>query len=287
MFLGHVTQVEQNIIYPLQQFNNKKSLTKTADKYSLVNNVCPHQGSLILTEPDKEFTCRYHGWSWDAEGKPTGSGTTPVCNNTKLSHAPVYIENNLLFTEEVDLSILGVDLSYMTLVTKRIDVVNSDWRNIVDVFLDVDHIPVVHKNVYDSIGITSTDVTWDYYQWGSIQRVNKTAEYSQEFKFTLKGLPEEDLAAWWVTVYPGTMIEWQPGALFVTQCIERDTQTDVLVHKYRDTRYSDMNWQLNNEIWETAWKQDKTQSEAIVIATDKVAHLEEQKQHFRKWMKSA
>ena len=286
MFLGHVSSVEQDVIYPLPQFNNKKSLTKTAG-YRLVNNVCPHQGSLILTEPGKEFTCRYHGWSWDVDGNPTGGGTTPVCNNTKLSHTSVHLENNLLFTEEVDLSILGVDLSHMTLVAKRIDVVNSDWRNIVDVFLDVDHIPVVHKNVYDSIGITSTDVTWDYYQWGSIQRVNKTAEYSREFKFTLRGLPEENLAAWWVTVYPGTMIEWQPGALFVTQCIERGTRTDVLVHKYRDIRYSDMNWQLNNEIWETAWGQDKAQSKAIVVATDKVAHLEEQKQHFRKWMKSS
>jgi hypothetical protein len=174
----------------------------------------------------------------------------------------------------------------MRLVETRIDSVHCDWRNIVDVFLDVDHIPVVHRDVYDSIGITTADVEWDYYDWGSIQRVSKSAEYSDEYRSTLLNIEEEQLAAWWVTVYPGTMIEWQPGAMFVTQCIERGDVTDVLVSKYRDSRYSDHNWQLNSTIWETAWQQDREQSESIVIPHHKIAHLEPQKIHFREWMKS-
>lgn len=286
MFLGHVSNFTEGTIYPLPQYDKRKSLM-VSNGYNLVNNVCPHQGSLILTEPSGQLSCRYHGWGWDANGQPTTSGQSATCNKSKLSIAPVHVNNSLLFTDPIDLSTIKNDLSFMRLVSTRVDQVRSDWRHIVDVFLDVDHIPVVHNSVYDSMGIVDTDVEWSYYSWGSVQRVSKTAQYSNEYKFTLKNLPEEDLAAWWITVYPGTMIEWQPGALFVTQCYDRGETTDVLVTKYRDTRYSDQNWQLNSKIWETAWKQDKQQSEAMAVSFDKVANLEEQKKHFRKWIKSA
>ena len=149
-------------------------------------------------------------------------------------------------------------------------------------FLDVDHIPVVHKSVYDDVGI-GTDVTWHYYNWGSIQSVEKSTEYSKEFADSLKDMQPQRLAAFWITVYPYTTIEWQPGAMFVNVCVPRGELTDVCVFKYRDTRYSCKNWDINSTIWETAWLQDRQQAESIINRSMFTPHLEASKIHFRDW----
>jgi phenylpropionate dioxygenase-like ring-hydroxylating dioxygenase large terminal subunit len=282
MFLAHKSDVPHNLIKPLIQFDKKKSLLNS-NGFKVVNNICPHQGSLILTELSNKFKCSYHSWSWNSNGEPVDSGTTQVCNNFKLSMKPAIETNSLIFTEKIDLNeISGIDLDFMVLQETRVDAVKTTYKNIIDVFLDVDHIPVVHENVYDDLGI-GTDVLWKYYNWGSIQFVEKSTEYSQEFKDTLKDMPEQVLAAFWITVYPYTTIEWQPGAMFVNVCVPRDTGTDVCVFKYRDTRYNDKNWEINSGIWETAWAQDKTQSENIVARSMHYPHLETSKIHFREW----
>jgi phenylpropionate dioxygenase-like ring-hydroxylating dioxygenase large terminal subunit len=282
MFLAHLKDLQYTLAKPLVQFNKKKLLLNN-DGFRLANNICPHQGSLILTEPSDNISCRYHGWGWNHSGDPISSGNTKVCNDYKLSLKDTFEINSLIFSEKINLDqIKDIDLSFMQLVETRIDFVNIDYKNIIDVFLDVDHIPIVHESVYDSIGITD-EVEWHYYDWGNIQLVHKSTEYSQEFKDTLKDMPDQSLAAFWITVYPYTTIEWQPGAMFVNVCVPRDIGTDVCVFKYRDTRYNDKNWQINSSIWETAWMQDKIQSESIAVRSMNLDHLETSKIHFREW----
>lgn len=286
VFLAHRSDVPLEIKKPLSQFSLKKLLSNNNNIFNLLNNVCPHQGSLILSNESKNIKCQYHGWGWDISGNPISSGNTKVCNSYKLNSQAVFEKNNLLFTSDIDLSaISNIDLSYMKLITERVDVVPCKFTNIVDVFLDVDHIPVVHTGVYNDIGIDeSVNVSWNYYEWGSIQSVKKNSNYSPEFLDTLLKIPEEELAAFWITIYPGTMIEWQPGALFVTVCIPDSDYTNVCVFKYRDTRYCDKNWMINSNMWETAWKQDKHQASVIVNRCNYVPHLEESKIHYRNWL---
>lgn len=282
MFLAHRSDIPPNLIKPLIQFDNKKTLLNE-NGFKLLNNVCPHQGSLILTDTAGSISCGYHGWSWNTDGEPVGSGTTQVCNNFKLSIKPTFEINSLIFSQDIDLNgISDIDLGFMSLQETRIDSVKSDYKNIIDVFLDVDHIPIVHKTVYDDLGI-GTDVSWKYYNWGSIQFVEKSTEYSKEFKDTLVGMPTQRLAAFWITVYPYTTIEWQPGAMFVNVCVPNGDTTDVCVFKYRDTQYSDVNWNINSTVWETAWQQDRKQAESIVSRSMFVPHLETSKLHFRDW----
>lgn len=288
MFVGHITDVKADFKKPLLQYNKRKLLVNNGDQFFICNNVCPHQGSLIVSKCSKNISCQYHGWSWDSQGQPTSAGSTALANNSKLSMVPVYSYNGLLFTYPVNLSrFRWIPFRYFRLVEERIDTVNTDATNIVDVFLDVDHIPVVHQDVYPGIGISdAADVDWEYFDWGSVQVVSKSGEYSTEFAETLIGADEERIAAFWVTLYPGTMIEWQPGALFVTVCIPNGKNTDVVVMKYRDTRYSDTNWKLNSEIWELAWAQDRHQAESIVYTCNFPPHLEPSKMHYRNWQAS-
>jgi hypothetical protein len=84
----------------------------------------------------------------------------------------------------------------------------------------------------------------------------------------------------WIAVYPGTMIEWQPGALFVTVATAvSEFEADVHVFKYSDDEEV---WKLNDSVWELAWAQDQMQAELITGFTNN--NLEESKKHFRQWL---
>ncbi len=265
MFLNHKNDLKNNSYRPVAQLENKFVIT---DLLKLVANVCPHQNSLISLTPGSGVrVCPYHSWSFDLEGQPLTSGRTEhYCKNTTpLDNKEIYEWNNLLFDVPVDCD-LTFDFKSMELVEQRIDQVRADPKIIMDLFLDVDHIVGVHRGVYDQIGLKNiTEVQWKYYDWGSIQLVPK----------------DNAIGAAWIAVYPGTMIEWQPGALFITVAKSTDLGSDVHVFKYRDANYTSTDWELNESVWETAWAQDRSQAEIIVQLPTK--HLEESKQHFRKW----
>lgn len=259
-------------------------LVNNEGNLSLMSNVCPHQGSLILADQKKSLTCQYHAWSWNDNGTPRGQGTTQVCNSHNLENHPVDTSNHLVFRNLV-LPPLPIDLTHLQLVEERLDVVQSKTKNIMELFLDVDHIPVVHPKLYDAIGLSKTEsVKWDYFDWGSIQKVYKDCNYSSAYECTLQNNKDEELAAIWIAVYPYTMIEWQPGSLFVTVAMPNGASSNVVVLKYKDTRYSNDNWQMNNNIWETAWGQDVAQAESIVEAGP-TTHYEDSKAHYHSYLK--
>lgn len=285
MFLGHVSDVLANFKKPLLQFSKKKILANDGD-FKLMDNVCPHQGSLIIDEARERLSCQFHSWTWNSQGQPLNAGVTSLCNSFTLESSNATVVNNLIFSNNISVpELASFNLSNMKLVEERIDSVNTNYKNIMDVFLDVDHIPVVHRGVYPSIGIKGkTQVDWTYYDWGSLQVIGRNVDYSDEYKNTLLNIQEEKTAAFWLAVYPYTMIEWQPGALIVTVCCPKDNHTDIAVLKYRDTRYNDDNWKLNSDIWELAWSQDKYQAESIVEFCNFKPHLEASKIHFRNWL---
>ena len=243
MFLAHKTSINPDTYQVLSQYNNKKVLVNSSN-ISLVSNVCPHQKSIISTKNGSGArVCPYHNWSFDIDGIPITSGRTSYyCKNeVPLDKELVHEWNSLLFSEQVEFNV-NEKFDNMVLMESRIDVVDADYRNIMDLFLDVDHIQSVHTGVYDLIGITNTDVEWNYYNNGSVQTVNQ--------------------GALWAAVYPHTMIEWQKGSLFITVALPSGDKSNVHVFKYADSNHIS-DWKLNEYVWETAWSQDKAQAELI------------------------
>jgi phenylpropionate dioxygenase-like ring-hydroxylating dioxygenase large terminal subunit len=270
MFLAHKNSIVSNYYEPLPQFQNRTVLVNDG-VIKLVSNVCPHQKSLISTTSGTgNRTCPYHSWSFDLSGIPVTSGRTAhYCKNeTPLTTQPVYEWNGLLFSSPIDFDV-DINFKNMQLVEKRIDTVYSRYENIIDLFLDVDHIPGVHRGVYDKIGISNIDnIEWKYFKNSNVQYV-----YNDH----------REISAAWITVYPNTMIEWQPGALFITVVLpSTDELSKVIVYKYKDTDSSNDSWKLNEEVWETAWSQDKQQAE--IITEFNQDNLEESKMHFRYWL---
>jgi phenylpropionate dioxygenase-like ring-hydroxylating dioxygenase large terminal subunit len=267
MFLAHKQSIADGHYIPLPQFNNEKILANLNGEYKLISNICPHQGSLISIKPGNgNRVCPYHNWSFNLAGDPVTSGRTEhYCKNTTpLVTKPVYEWNHLLFTKPVDFK-LNIDLENLELVEQRIDLVKANAETIMDLFLDVDHIPAIHNGVYDQIGITDTSVEWEYYNIGSIQTVKQGAK--------------------WISIYPDTMIEWQQGTMFITVAVPKDYNNSLVhVFKYQNSNMSKEEWTLNEKVWETAWLQDMAQSKLIVGVN--THNLEQPKQHFKDWKKN-
>lgn len=265
MFLAHVNSLKDNEYLVLDQYNKERVLIKN-NGYKVVSNICPHQKSIISTNSGKENRiCQYHGWEFTIDGTPVNSGRTgSYCvNNRELKNFPVYEWSNLLFSSKINFD-TQFNFSNLILMEQRVDIVNSSTRNIMDVFLDVDHIPLVHKDVYENIGFnTVDDVKWNYYDTGTIQEVQGKAL--------------------WIAVYPNIMIEWQLGSLFVTVAVEKEKNVSAVhVFKYRNKDSSDYEWSFNEKTWETAWMQDKNQAEHLL--TENSNNLEEQKLHYKTWL---
>jgi phenylpropionate dioxygenase-like ring-hydroxylating dioxygenase large terminal subunit len=270
MFLGHKNDLADGELKSLPIFENTKSLCNNKDNYQLTTNICPHQNSRIIAGVKSELKCQYHGWSWNLDGEPLSSGNTKACNNFKLQTKKVHEYRGLLFEEKVDLKI-NEQISFHNLVCKqhRIDDIDADPKVVMDIFLDVDHIPVVHKGVYDLLGIDEdASVTWSYNDWGSVQTVTDK---------------NNTIVAVWIAIYPYTMIEWQSGCLFVSRSL---SDKKIAVWKYKDKNISDEIYETNSTMWETAFEQDKFQASQIVNFP-KTKFLEEAKVHYREWLKNA
>lgn len=288
MFLSHISDLQTNAwrVYPQHKDWALANINGTP---TLVSNICQHQGSRLKDISGVgDRTCPYHGWKYTVDGKPVNSGNTVGCKNSKeLKTKPVNVEHNFIFTDSVNLDELGfINTEHLVLAESRIDAVEAHWQHIINLFLDVEHIPVVHPGVYQEISAPNVnDLEWYYKENASIQLVPRI-EVDNAFNSTL--LPTDltsKYSAAWTTVYPYTMIEWQPGAWFITVCVPvSENFTKVNVYKYRDTRYSQQNWEINERVWETAWKQDRDQAEMLTTVNIPAENLEEQKHHFYKWL---
>jgi phenylpropionate dioxygenase-like ring-hydroxylating dioxygenase large terminal subunit len=270
MFLGHCTDLENGQIKSLEILDGKKVLVNDNGNYKLGSNICPHQNSRIISGTTSALKCQYHGWSWDINGFPTGSGSSKMCNEARLHMKPVHEYKGLLFADPIDLSVLG-DMSFdnLELDEFRIETLNADPKVSMDIFLDVDHIPVVHNGVYDLLGIEGeANVAWDFREWGSVQTV--TDEQNNKI-------------ARWIAVYPYTMIEWQLGALFVSQCFN---DNKIAVWKYKDINDTFENYKINSRMWEAAFAQDVAQAEQMVRLPTTI-YLEDAKKHYREWLTNA
>jgi hypothetical protein len=200
---------------------------------------------------------------WALSGEPLG-------NNYELAKEEMPLCSGFIFDAPTDINhVPWLDRKY-ELVAERTDLVKASYINVMDVFLDIDHIPHAHQGVYDRILITAQEVKniqFTYESWGSVQVVSN----------------EQGTLAVWLAVYPNAMIELQPSSMIITQAF-KDTNdhrfSRVLVQQYKvigNDAYKD-----DITMWETAWSQDIALAESIV--EHKPENLEYSKQHYRRYL---
>jgi phenylpropionate dioxygenase-like ring-hydroxylating dioxygenase large terminal subunit len=151
-------------------------------------NVCSHRGAVVVpdgTGNARRFACPYHAWTYDADGALVGIlareefGTVdPSCLG--LPRLPVAERAGLVFavvdpssTLDIDDFLSGYDrllahfgFEHWHLVSRR-SVEGPNWKVAYDGYLDLYHLPVLHRNTFGP-DIPNRAI---YQAWGPHQRV--------------------------------------------------------------------------------------------------------------------
>lgn len=136
-------------------------------------NVCPHRASRIVREPSGKsgrFTCRFHGWTFDSEGKAIGipdekNFCAEIDGNKHLVECPADERHGMVFvlpvpggTMDLDahLGELGPDLAAIEL--DKLEVVHADtlsvdanWKYGLDTFFETYHLNALHRETFKGL----------------------------------------------------------------------------------------------------------------------------------------
>jgi phenylpropionate dioxygenase-like ring-hydroxylating dioxygenase large terminal subunit len=152
-------------------------------------NVCSHRGAIVVSEGSgnaRRFTCPYHAWSYDSEGKLTGIYNEKDFGEVDrsclgLTPLPVAERAGLVFAVldpkahiDFDAFLCGYDellvhhrFESCSLVGRR-SVAGPNWKVAYDGYLDFYHLPILHRESFGSK--IPSDALYD--AWGPHQRVS-------------------------------------------------------------------------------------------------------------------
>ena len=190
--------------------------------YSLKSRECPHRGYILQETGDvvKTVTCKLHGFAWDKQGKPLDNANDPCRNHFyKLSHygdlklgkSGLLFQN---FTELKDSEWIQelskmTDLEFNRTVTGES---KGSWLWMMEQLTDVLHLMQngVHPRQSLETPLTESNIVQLLEDGCSIQKntnINGTVGY-------------------WVFLYPGYGIEFEPGKLLITRVIPNDVSQE-------------------------------------------------------------
>jgi carnitine monooxygenase subunit len=153
-------------------------------------NICPHRGARLVREAEgcaRRHTCRFHGWSFDAQGR---AGVVPqekhfcgpLAQHKQLFECPAAERHGLVFvqatpgaTMDLDghLGTFGsmlelLDLDVARKVADETLVTSCNWKYALDTYFENYHFPVLHRN---SLGPITLHGSMLHDTWGPHHRV--------------------------------------------------------------------------------------------------------------------
>ena len=188
-------------------------------------NVCQHRGHELLVDPagsTKTITCPYHAWTYDldgrllhARGEPVGELCVPaVPVETLAGFVFVNLDDqaaslaNTLPGVEADLLALAPTAADRTLTHRRTQVIDANWKLVVENYNECYHCPNVHKAF--TAGVVSPG---SYRVAGRGNCIHHTAEApaSTGYKLAAGGQPYGAFYA-----FPASSIQCYPGEVLNT-----------------------------------------------------------------------
>ncbi len=190
-------------------------------------NVCAHRAAVVAHGRGnrKSLQCRYHGWTYDLNGKllraPEFEGVAnwnpqDVCLqavrveawgpwvfvNLDASAAPMKEAYGKIAAE---IAAAGFDLSNMRLVERREYLIECNWKVYVDNYLEGYHLPVAHPGLF-------REVDYDKYQVETFRNYSKQhapiraleSGEARDRRYARSGDAEEDALYYWV--FPNVML---------------------------------------------------------------------------------
>ena len=236
-YVGHELMVPHEGAYrTLEMKDHGAMLVNRAGSFDLMSNVCRHRQAIILDGAgtlDNHIVCPLHRWTYDRLGSLVGAPHFPDNPCLNLNRTPLQNWNGLLFEGQRD---IRADLAGMNLAQAfdftgyKLDKVvmhecNYNWKTFIEVYLEDYHVVPFHPGLGGFVNCD--ELTWQFSDWYSIQRVGITSlakpgskTYARwheqvQSQYAHLGINPEHGAVW-LTYYPNIMVEWYPHVLVVS-----------------------------------------------------------------------
>ena len=158
------------------------------------HRACPHRRYPIVDSHKSvtDITCFFHGYKWDASGKPLNNRHNLSCGTLPINKSGLIIENFDGSAPWIDDLAKETELKYSH--TYNGGYTNSSWLWMMDILADIQH--VYENGVHPELWKTTkpTQVIHEYGDCWNMQRH-----------------PD----GWWLFVYPFTGIDYEPGRLMI------------------------------------------------------------------------
>ena len=237
---GHELMVPQLHDYRSTEWlDHAKLLVRQEDAVYRLSNICRHRQAVMLQGSGKapeHIVCPVHRWTYDTGGELVGAPHFPANPCLHLDKKKLESWNGLLFEgprrPADDLSGMALagefDFSGYKLDRVLLHECKYNWKTFIEVYLEDYHVVPFHPGLGNFV--TCDDLTWQFGDWYSVQRVGITPlrrvgspAYGRWQKAVLDyyGARGETprQGAVWLTYYPNVMVEWYPHVLVVSSLI--------------------------------------------------------------------
>lgn len=190
-------------------------------------NVCKHRAHQLLSGSGKArmITCPYHAWSYDLAGKLRAARETGALEGFKtedicLSQVQVeefcgFVYVNLdpdaasLAEQTGDLAgeirHYAPDVERLTFAHRLTYDIRSNWKNVIDNFLECYHCHTAHKDFVTLVDMETYKVTTHGIYSSHMAEAGKSANSA----YSVEGATVKDHAVWWL--WPNTCMMRYPG----------------------------------------------------------------------------
>jgi len=249
-YAGHALMVPEPHDYRSLEWRDHASLlVRQQNGYELLSNVCRHRQAIMLQGSGnaRNIVCPIHRWTYDMQGALIGAPHFPANPCLHLEKQPLENWNGLLFKgprsacgDLAGMKVAGeFDFSGYKLDRVEMHQCNYNWKTFIEVYLEDYHVAPYHPGLGNFV--TCDDLTWQFGEWYSVQRVGVTSlqksgsKAYQRWQQAVLEYYREDRpkqGAVWLTYYPNIMVEWYPHVLVVSSLIPQDVDRTLNVVEF-------------------------------------------------------
>ena len=252
-YAGHQLMAPESGDYRSTEWGDHSKLIVNQDgEHWLMSNVCRHRQAIMLQGAGKlngNIVCPIHRWTYDTAGQLAGAPHFPGNPCLNLNKVKLENWNGLLFkgprSARKDLAGMQLapnfDFTGYKLDKVELHTCNYNWKTFIEVYLEDYHVVPFHPGLGNFV--TCDDLTWQFSEWYSVQKVGITPlttigspvygrwqkvlrEYSAD-----RGLAPQQGAVW-MTYYPNIMVEWYPHVLVVSTVLPQGVHKTMNVVEF-------------------------------------------------------
>lgn len=233
-YVGHELMVPESLdFHTLGWKDHGRMLMRAEDAVYEMSNICRHRQAIMLEGRGKarNLVCPVHRWTYSTEGELIGAPHFPQNPCLNLDRARLESWQGLLFKgpRQANRDLAGMklapELDFSGYVLGHVEhhECRYNWKTFIEVYLEDYHVAPFHPGLGNFV--TCDDLTWQFGDWYSVQRVGITSlkkagspAYERWQKAVLDCYEGElpPHGAIWLTYFPNVMVEWYPHVLVVS-----------------------------------------------------------------------